>query len=456
LGVAIAGVTSVFSIGMSMYNTYEITQLKQDMATSRQERDQIIEIISKENTAIEALTTSLSSVNSSIRIIGEEILQIENGIRFLSQFAGVHTGVETYTSELGLFVNGLFTLLNGRLHPNLVDMSKLGKLYDNLNNQARAKNLQLLFKDPSSIFQCDISYVVTENVIDIYVHVPMVEASLLTLYKYLNIPVHNDKSPGDPVIFFENWEHLDILAISESSRNGLEMSQQFLNQCKKQENHIGFIYLCNQNNLIKKDISNTCLGTLFGGTYEQKSLEKKCETYVDDVQEAAYQISNNQFIFFSKKETKLTYKCTSSNKDFLRNEMVMGLKEITLNDSCHAYSNEYIFFPQFNLKIDSPFLYLPRTLDFENTAFDFSNLKELYETMAKIHLPQKINMRELMSITKSRTYQNWHSYLILTAILLVVGIVFYLGYTYIKFNCKKNPFRRIKKPEDNQENIPLE
>jgi cytochrome bd-type quinol oxidase subunit 2 len=95
-------------------------------------------------------------------------------------------------------------------------------------------------------------------------------------------------------------------------------------------------------------------------------------------------------------------------------------------------------------------------LDFENTAFDFSNLKELYETMAKIHLPQKINMRDLMSITKSRTYQTWHSYLILTAILLVVGIVFYLGYTYIKFNCKKNPFRRIKKPEDNQENIPLE
>jgi hypothetical protein len=38
------------------------------MATSKQERDQIIEIISKENTAIEALTTSLSSVNSYTKI----------------------------------------------------------------------------------------------------------------------------------------------------------------------------------------------------------------------------------------------------------------------------------------------------------------------------------------------------------------------------------------------------
>jgi hypothetical protein len=38
------------------------------MATSKQERDQIIEIISKENTAIEALTTSFSSVNTSNKI----------------------------------------------------------------------------------------------------------------------------------------------------------------------------------------------------------------------------------------------------------------------------------------------------------------------------------------------------------------------------------------------------
>jgi hypothetical protein len=148
------------------------------MATSKQERDQIIEIISKEKTAIEPLTTSLSSENSSIRIIVEEILLIENGIRFLSQFAGVHTWVETYTSELGLFVNGLFTLLNGGLHPKLVEMSKFGKLYHTFNTQARTKNLQLLFKEPSSIFQCDMSYEVTENVIDIYVHIPKVEASL--------------------------------------------------------------------------------------------------------------------------------------------------------------------------------------------------------------------------------------------------------------------------------------
>jgi hypothetical protein len=57
-------------------------------------------------------------------------------------------------------------------------MSKFGKLYDTLNTQARTKNLQLLFKEPSSIFQCDTNYVVAENVIDIYVHIPKVEASL--------------------------------------------------------------------------------------------------------------------------------------------------------------------------------------------------------------------------------------------------------------------------------------
>jgi len=94
-----------------MYNTFQIAQFKQEVEASKQEQYQIIEIITKDSTAIEAMTNSLSSVNNSIKISGEEIFLIENGKRFLSQLAGVHTGVETYTSELGLFVSGLFMLL---------------------------------------------------------------------------------------------------------------------------------------------------------------------------------------------------------------------------------------------------------------------------------------------------------------------------------------------------------
>jgi len=160
------------------------------------------------------------------------------------------------------------------------------------------KGLIPFYKEPSGFFLADVSYLVEHKTIHVYVHIPLYEPDPLALYEYVKAPIILPRHQSSVHLMFLDTQN-KLLTISEVTNDVIEVDMVQLASCPTKKNHLGYIYLCPQTNLMAKDVTKTCLGVLHRGRYNVADIRKHYRVYFNHEDEFAAQISLNLFVYFT-------------------------------------------------------------------------------------------------------------------------------------------------------------
>jgi len=435
-------VAASLSLGMSIYNFMEIRNLQSRVDNLETENQHIISVLEDDHLMINALNQAVKTLNSSMITYADELTRISDQVQLLSVHTLIHAKVEDLSQEFSLMFNGLVQLGHGTLSPNLIDKSKITTAYRNLEIKAKAKNYNLLHPEVSSIFKYDISFLADPRtrLIDIWIHVPLFKSSKLNLYEHIKTPVLFNNSADAPLIFI-NSPNGEFLAIDEtSSKKGMELSAAFLATCNVEKTSLGSTFLCHDGiSILSNDITTSCLGTLFSGSYDEKTLTDLCDVKIRDMPEYWSQVDSNLFMLYSKEPTKLTKICptTIPGKTQSNISMIQHLQLLPLEPGCMAYTQLYSLYGKTEINIEQNFIYLPQTITFQQQIFNPVNLAKIYNELSQLNLPSEIHFSELQQWERTNSWRR-HSLsiggvLTMMAILIGLGLAGYLIWTYWKF-----------------------
>ena len=438
---------SLFSAGLSIYNRLELNQLSNRVSKIEEEMDQFVEFIEEENTVINELTKAIKLFNTTLHKISNDLSEMSAAINVVAAYSQLHTKIEIHAREMDRWAESMINLLQGRLSPFLVDPKKIMGSLQGMSNKAQKEGLHLLSNEASSIFNTDMSYLVKNHIVEIFIHLPLIEENPIPLYEFLNIPIILENvSPQSPLIFISAENGKNLLAVAEDSRNGIELNTVTLQGCSQTKNHLGVIYLCHNMGLTSKDVTNTCLGTLFTGHFDQNILVSRCNLFLRTIDEFAVQVTNDKFLFFSTFETKLKIKCFQGKSYNESHSLIKGFKEIKLQPKCIATTNNFIFHPQSSINLETNLIYLPKEIIISDEIFPLNSLNEISMDLTKI---DQLDLKHIKKLANSKnTKSNTLLYILsTTGLVLACSVIIYLMYLY---KTKARPTRAV-----NDEAIPL-
>ena len=194
----------------------------------------------------------------------------------------------------------------------------------------------------SDYFQIEATYMRTGEDIIIMLHVPCIKNDLLKIYRYLPFPIplpftpkshdltirqsltlqtlqfsqldldsifdqNNLDFPQYPeAIFIE--DKTDLIAIG-ADKSFQILSQMDLANCV-QRNHV---YLCDRNTVVKTDLTESCLGSLY--LRQEEGVRKHCKFVRRPVQEIVYQLTDTEHLIYSPILQTTTIICRNNTQE---------------------------------------------------------------------------------------------------------------------------------------------
>ena len=438
LGVAFLAVSTIFNTGMSIYNTYQISQLMNRQDHLETGLTRVVEVLRQEDKSLEMIKGSIIAYNETLVNFGKQVKKLGNNIDILTAYSLIHSKVESANLEFQLFATGLLELMNGRLSPLLVHKKNILATFEKFRSKIVGEGYHLIYDFPSSIFKADISYVTNGKVIDVFIHCPMVKMNPIPLYQYLSLPILLNSSVAGPLMFVESREDNDLLMIDTETQRGVELKTSFLAGCNVAKLAVGNVYMCSDRvPILKRDTTTDCLGLLFTGSLDQEKLLQTCNIMFSSRTVYARQVDKKTFLIYSKEQTKLTIFCERYGKTNI--SYVEGIHLIEVNLGCQADMDGNLMYGQ-SSGIDfeaGNLIHLPSKLTFTNDIFPVTELFDVYKSLKKIHLPEKVDFRNLdaWSTDQSWRYQASTFGTIGSVFLTsaIIGVIMYLLYAYYKY-----------------------
>ena len=323
-GLAI-GILGTF---MGIYNQYQITELQKQVSDVEHKHNMLVQITNQHEKLLHKINKNM-----------ETFLQIITAMQEYNPgliYAHLNEHMEGFLDRLTIVERAVQQLQHRRLSTDLLTSEQLQKLHQAVSKVATREGYEPLTTKLGDYFQIEVSYVRTKQDVDIILHVPCVTPnSLLTIYKYVSFPFPLPKgkrrmdvsisesltahslSLAEAMGLFDNSttykattdalyvaQDQSMIAIGRDHRFRMT-SQSDLVSCI-QRNHI---YLCDKHQVVRTDLTNTCLGSLY--LRDAEGVRTHCRFEVRAMTETVYQLNNLDHLVFSP--TSLTAQITCRN-----------------------------------------------------------------------------------------------------------------------------------------------
>jgi len=429
-----AGFGSILSLGLSIYNTIQLSRLQNQVDGISEGFEKVLRIFREENAAITMLSSNINHVKSAIL----DLVKEENGMKieleYMSNQILLMTILEKHNAELSSWGRGVEALLFGNLDPTLMDSTSLQQVLSQLDVSVKQYGLKRLHSDFSSVFKADISYIATSDLkIRIFVHIPLVHQDPISLLEYIPVPFIHDEL----MLTIESPK--DILAIDKLGEVGLELTKTDLLQCRIENTRSGNTYVCPNTNLMRSNIRETCLGSLFMGS--EQTLRRKCSHFVkriEDEEEFAIQTGTNKFLLYAKENQTIVKACNNGTHLMTGKR---GLKEIIVEPHCHITTGQHYFWPQLRFDIVGDFIAKTTEVDISEIWGQSSNetVSEAYKELDKISPLPKRELNELKNWITLNKQSSMHSAMSfgISIPALVLGLLVFTGIAVVFCAYKK-------------------
>lgn len=422
----------VVGIGMSIYNSYKISELRAELQDVRQGTRLIAQELIEQYNATQILSESMKKIHETCKIIIAAAGQVNERTRSMIAFEYVSVLVKTLTNDFGVWVRGLESLLQGTLRPSLVKTEDLRKSLQELQNKAEKKGYHLLNRDLASIYKEAITYVATEDKkIEIYLHIPLMDRKPLDLYEYISIPIN---MTNELMVFIEE-KSKNLLAMDEFGSVGLELQKNDLVHCKVRPTANGKLFNCPNTGLLESDVKKTCLGAIMHG---QKSvMEEKCHIFIEKRQNFHIQVGPTKIIALVKPEEAL-YEICSDGKRHRRGEL--GLTTLEGHPSCTIISPHFIFKADEELDLEGNFIERINLIQLKIVTENNTNeeIERAYEELSTLGYPAKRSLSQIREwLSNSKNPDRMAPIVGTTGLVLAFLSVGVLMVLYARFRCRK-------------------
>lgn len=343
-----------------LFSAYQINQIATHLTDVTDTQDLLVHLSTEHSKSLKSLAVWVTGISRSLSSF-EHI----NPTIFYTTFSDKVVELEQAVTKL---TNIVQQLQHRRLSVDWLDKEQLNTLQRDIDEHTRNKNYIPLTTHHSDYFQLEVSYIRNAEGIVAFLHVPCSQSeSVLTIFKYIPFPIplpHQTNHSSITVAqalhpsltilqdsttdFMNKSEALylvaeaDMIAIDSSNKYRL-LSNADLAACI-QRNHI---YLCDKQHVMKTDMAETCIGSLFmknkGGVRQNCKFEKK------PLREEVFPMIGNQFLIYTPEPFVTQAKC--ANGTIFRAEVSKSTK-LTLPEGCsiklksHDISmTEQIFLP---------------------------------------------------------------------------------------------------------------
>jgi len=382
--------SGLISMGMSIYNTYQISKLYSKFNNMETGFDHVVHVFEEENHAINTLSNSVNNLKQTCQIVLAAQRAENNEIKFVSHMVLATSLIQTHNAKVSSWARGLEALLHGHLYPTLVNPTKLQHAVQIMLEMADKRGLKPLHQEKSAIFKDPISFVATADLkLIVIIHVPLIDQDPIDLFEHLPIPFEL----GSLFILIESDRQ--ILATDATGNLGLELTKLDLLHCQTEKSHSGNTFVCPNTNLLRNDIRKSCLGSLFFG--QKAQILSKCQQYIRKISEAedfAIQTGPEKFIIFAKETTSILRVCKNGTKTI---QNATGLLTIATSPNCSVVTDHHQFKPQINIDVEEEFLNQPIFLHEENLIglHNPVDLEHAFSELQKIQEPGRKNLGQL-------------------------------------------------------------
>lgn len=407
------------ALGTSIYTIWELEELKARVAQDEQTSRHVLSMVEENHHAIYENTANIERLHTDVSaIFKHQHLQDERAM-VRGVFAEVKSRVRQHVATLRGWGEALTQLFVNRLDPGLIKLPELQQALDELLRQARKKGFHLVFQRMADLFKLEVSYLVKNDILTVFLHVPMAEQEPLKLLRLVDAPL----SMKDGLTTTLQQEKR-ILALDVRHNAGIELRDVDLLKCVQLRNQ----YSCPNTNLLTTRLETLCLGTLF---LNHKDASSRCPLQVNRLkEEQAVQVASDKVLFFIPTTARLTRHCRHSETKI---ELLSpGINVITVPEDCHIATTTFTFRPEvkLNVSVDN-FILIPiddplKTIsaDVVKDYFSESNRTATALTHAH-HLQQEADQRPSLHPTTHR----W----IHSTILVVTGSLTFALIGYFAF-----------------------
>ena len=340
IGILFASILGIGSTFLAIHNTVELNKLASEQRRLRTTMSATLHII-------EAMETRLNEHEGIINrnVIAIKKLEAANEASWRMQIslaygALIEASCSVLAGQIGQIGDILSTVMNSRrIHPTLFHGHQIERLFAQLRTMAKASGSELVISHPSHLFQIDTSFVQTKNGFRMFLHVPTSKSTKrLSVFFHAPLPVELDDG-----VMVRVHEDKDVIAINQDRTEYRVMTAAELHQCNKVEE----TFICQRQNILSTDFSQSCLASLF--KRDPESIKMRCQVSLAPMQDEVYQTGDNTFILYSGKASMGRLTCVGQEtRDFT---IEVGHNTIQVPSGCTASSPFHRFSASDNNKL---------------------------------------------------------------------------------------------------------
>ena len=438
---AAAGAGSLMSIGLSIYNSYQIEQLSNQLAAQNADIRVLKETVEDVAHVTNRIVVVTNALNSTVVKISDTLRGALFELFKVELFIEVETHLRDFATELRALTEAINGLYLGKLSSNLIDWPQVEKYYVSLQRKAATQRLYPLYSEFGWLLNSPHSFYMQGAVLHLVMHLPFYANELVPLYRHVSLPIIPENYTDGVAVIIEPKHR--YIAIGGTSYNGKLLSEAEFRDCEIVQLAREKVFVCTGSNLIDTKVDRTCLGKLFKGDFDWKSLTASCEIKLGYPEAQFFAISDDEVLIFSPHETEIKTECVGSNELII--EKLKGINVKKVRTGCQIMSAEFVFFPQSPLvEATGRWKFFPYELSDDGKPFDWNVLND---DLSELLVQKKL---EQVSLSEFETHQ-WakvHSVTGLSAsaiaVLLVIAVIIFLAVLYVR----ARRLRRAKKMEN--------
>ena len=422
---------------MGLFNTYQIYNLKKELREQREAHNRLVEVVQEHedhlqllDEAVDRLRTTVGFMRSSQTVLlANELGTLEEQIR----------------DKLNKATHVIQIAQTRRLAIDFLPAEYLTRLYQQLENQAQKIDHKLLTKQPSDLFQLELSYFFDGINMQLLLHVPTVPVdSILRLLKLHPFPLPLNKNYSVIPVAQD-----DLLAISSGfTRYSAQLSSVDLLGCHQVNN----VYLCERHGVLGKQLNNSCLGAMYLQDFDL--VQELCSLQITPAIEVVRQLQDNWFLVFSPSPQTAYISCRNgtNNEAYFKT----GITKTYLSPGCKMNLNFHLLQSDFSLQLPDEFVNFQ--WDWDTTPV-IDSLEQDMEILKEAgNLKPTLKDIKNLKITRTRSILTRIFFISITGLVAIAIVIMLTIWCFCKdllfqIPCIKSKIKHIKKRQSQKKKL---
>ncbi len=427
-----AGVAmSAVSMGLSVYNLYEVERLKNDVFTLSDNQRRIFSTLSQQSDSIEHNRKAVAAIVNKLNDEEKWLSTHEQRIS-LDEF---YLYLTSYLDEMETWATDLTTLLfDKRPAPRFFPEDVIAQSVQELSRKAHHKGLDLAVTQFHDVIRQPMSFLIEEDVIYFMLHVSLVESEVMNLYYLMDTPI---RAPSGLTVRLR--ERVRLMATDYDNSVYIPISDEDFAQCQRTQGR----YVC-LTGVASKNAASNCLSALF---IHHSAAAEICDFFKsNETTETLTQTGYDEVIVTAPSatgETTVRVNCQGQGIATSREEVVRGAETVKVPPGCVLSSDSFSFAPTVYSGLHSDFALRPMPPPILNAVVE--RLSQSLHPAKEFRLPADAQLPNLPKLPHLK-HVSAHAYLvesILTTITVILVSVLIVS-TFV-YACRKR--RKAKKAE---------